>query len=138
MFPYTTIDSTGNTTAKEIWNMKKERRFLVEDINCEIFVEVAKRQKEIFDWLDEYIDNFHNDWFDPCDDSFDILYNDGTYDFIDGCYDGHKIKRKNIASIVYNNPCTYIVFGKFEINEYGVVTTSFVEKIAEENIKEIA
>lgn len=117
--------------------MKKDRRFLVKDINCGILVELAKRQKEIFDWMDDYIENFHYDWFDPCDDSFEILYNDGTYDFVDGCYDGHKIKRKNISSIVYSNSNSYIVFGKFEINEYGVVTASFAEKIAEENIEEI-
>ena len=39
--------------------------------------------------------------------------------------------------MIYNNPCTSIVYGTFEINEYGVVTTSVIEKISNVNIKEI-
>lgn len=67
-----------------------------------------------------------------------ILYKDGTEDHVDVYYDGHKIKRKNIASIVYANENTYIVYGNFEINEYGIVTTSFDERIASQNIVEVA
>lgn len=118
--------------------MKKDRKFLVEDIACEILVEVASTQKEVFGWMDQYVENFENDWFDASDESFTILYRDGTTDYIDIDYDGHKIKRKNIASIVYNNPSSYIIYGNFEINEYGVVTVSADEVIAEENIKEVA
>lgn len=115
--------------------MKKDRIFLIQDINCEVIVEVAKTQKEIFDWLDNYTENLEYDWFDASDDCFHILYKDGSYDCIDTNYDGHKIKRNNIASMVYDNPCTSIVYGNFAINEYGVVTTSF-EEIIDTNIIE--
>lgn len=116
--------------------MKKDRRFLVKDIDTEILVEVMSR-KEVFGWLNEYLENLPYDWFDGSDDCFHILYKDGTYDYINEEYDGHKIKKQNIVSIVYDNPCTSIVYGNFEVNEYGVVTTAFEEKIADNNIIEI-
>lgn len=116
--------------------MKKDRRFLVKDIDTEILVEVVNR-KEVFDWLDEYLENLPYDWFDGSDNCFHILYKDGTYDYINEEYDGHKIRKQNIVSIVYDNPCTSIVYGNFEVNEYGVVTTAFEEKIADTNIVEI-
>ena len=114
-----------------------ERIFKVEDIDCEIIVEVVSKQKDIFDFLDEYIDNLSYDWFDGSDDSFEILYNDGTSEYISDDYDGHKIRRNNIASMVYNNACTAVVYGKFEVNEYGIVYASADEKIAEQNITEV-
>lgn len=116
--------------------MKKDRRFLVKDIDTEILVEVMSR-KEVLDWLNEYIENLPYDWFDGSDSCCHILYKDGSYDYINEEYDGHKIKKQNIASIVYDNPCTSIVYGNFEVNEYGVVTTAFEEKIADSNIIEI-
>lgn len=115
----------------------KKRTFLIKDIECESVVEIAKTRKEVFEWMGEYIENMQYDFFDASDDCFAILYKDGTTDYIDEDYDGHKIKRKNIVSIVYNNPCTAIVFGNFEINECGVVTVSEEEIIAKENIIEI-
>lgn len=117
--------------------MIKDRTFLIQDINHKMLVEVMKTQKEIFGWLDEYIENLSFDWFDGSNDCFYILYKDGGLDCVNEEYDGHKIKRKNIASIVYTNACTDMVYGKFEINEYGVVTPSFEEKIANTNIIEI-
>lgn len=118
--------------------MKKNARiFKVEDIDAEIIVEFAKNPKEVFGWLDEYVENLQYDWFFASDEYFDILYDDGTEDRIDEEYDGHKIRRQHIASMLYQNPCTYIVYGNFEMNEYGVCYTAFEEKIAEENITEI-
>ena len=114
-----------------------ERIFKIEDIDCEITVEVVNRQKDILDYMDEYIDNMNYDWFDASDDCYMILYKDGTSECIYEDYDGHKIKRKGIVSIVNNNPCTSVVYGNFAINEYGVVTTSEVEDISEDNIREI-
>ena len=117
---------------------KAERNFLVKDIDCVVTVEFVSRAKEIFDYMEDYIYNLqNNDWFDASEDSFAILYKDGTFVWVDEDYEGQKIKRQHIASIVYNNPCTAIVYGNFEINEYGVVTTSFEEIIAEENIEEV-
>ena len=40
--------------------------------------------------------------------------------------------------MVYNNVCTSIVYGGFEINEYGVITASETTVIAEHNITEVA
>lgn len=51
--------------------------------------------------MDEYLENLPDEWFDGMNDCFYILYKDGTYDCINEEYDGHKIKRINIASIVY-------------------------------------
>lgn len=112
------------------------KTFLIKNIDCEIIVEEESR-KEILSWMDEYIENFQYDWFDASDQAFSILYKDGTCDFINEEYDGHKVKRTNIASIVYDNECTSMVFGNYEINEYGVVTTSFEMRI-DEGIKEVA
>ena len=116
---------------------KSERHFMIQDINCISIVEIVSKTKDIFDWLDNYIENLRYEWFESSDESFSILYKDGTQDYIDENYDGHKIKKQNIQSMIYNNPCTSMVYGTFEINEYGVVTTSIIEKISDVNIKEI-
>lgn len=117
--------------------MKKDRIFLIKDIDCKVLVEVMSR-KEVLEWMDEYLENLPYEWFDGSEDCFQILYKDGSCDYINEEYDGHKIKRQNIVSIVYDNACTSIVYGNFEINEYGVITTAFEEKIAEENVIEIS
>lgn len=101
--------------------MRKEiREFHIADVDCTIEIEVMSAKKDIFDWLDQYIDNLQYDWFDPTDESFEILYKDGTTEFVDSFYDGHKIRRQNIKSMLYNNPCTYMVYGNYKVNEYGV------------------
>ena len=115
----------------------KRRAFNIIDIDCITIVEVSSNKKEIFSWMDEHIENMMGGWDYADDDSYEILYNDGTYDYVDCCYDGHKIKRNNIKSMVFNNAETSIVFGPFEINEYGVVTVSEEEKISKENIEEV-
>ena len=113
-----------------------KRTFLIKDIDCEMLVEEESR-KEILSWLDEYIENLAYDFFDGSNQTFSILYKDGSTDFINEEYDGHKIKRTNISSIVFVNECSSMVFGNYEINEYGVVSTAFETNI-NENIKEIA
>lgn len=105
--------------------MRKEiRTFHITDVNCTIEIEIMSTTKDVFDWLDQYIENLQYDWFDATDESFQILYKDGTTEYIDSSYDGHKIRRQNIKSMVYNNPCTYIVYGEYEVNEYGVVNVA--------------
>ena len=104
--------------------MRKEIRTIhTSDVDTDVEIEIMTRAKDVLDWMDEYIENFEEDWFDPTDDSFEILYKDGTTDSVDSWYDGHKIRRQGIKSIVYNNPCTYIVYGDYEVNEYGIVHT---------------
>lgn len=115
-----------------------ERIFKIVDIDCEIIIEVVNRQKDILDWLDNYIENFHYDFFATEDESFEIIYKNGETDYISSDYDGHRIKRNNILSMVYNNACTAMVYGGFEINEYGVVSAANDVKIANENIIEVA
>lgn len=114
----------------------KERIFKIQDIDCDLTVEIVNKQKDIFDSLDEYIENCQYEWYDTSDDSFEILYTNGTSEHICSDYDGHKIKRNGILSMVHNNPCTAIVYGNFSINEYGVVHPSEVEEISD-NIKEV-
>lgn len=120
--------------------MKKEtirETYRIIDIDCDVIIENVTR-KEALSWLDEFIENYEFDWCDLSDDSYEILYNDGSRDYINEDYDGHKIKRVNIASIVFNNAETAIVYGGYEINEYGVVSASFEKLIACENIEKIA
>ena len=85
-----------------------------------IDVAIMTTRKDVLDYVDEYVENLNNDCFDSTDESFEIIYKDGTSDFVDSFYDGHKIKRQNIKSILYNNPCDYIVFGEYVMNKYGV------------------
>lgn len=114
----------------------KNRYFFLKDIKTTVIVEFEKTQKSIFGWLDEMLANLPYEWYQT-DDVFYILYKDGVEEYIDREYDGHKIKRNNIASIVYSNDCSYIVYGNFEMNEYGVVYPSYEEKINQDNIIEI-
>ena len=114
-----------------------ERVFRIEDLDCYIAIEIVNRQKDIFDYIDDYIENLSYDWFDGSDDSFQIVYKDGTEEYIDEEYDGHKIRRNNILSMVYNNACDSVVYGGFEINEYGVVSASDRVVIADHNITEV-
>ena len=101
--------------------MRKEiKSVYVEDIKIDI--EIMTTAKDVLGWMEQYLDNFQYDWFDTTDESFFIVYKDGSTDSIDSFYDGHKIRKQNIKSIVYNNPEDYIVYGDYEINEYGVVT----------------
>lgn len=115
------------------------REFLVVDVDVVIQVWEVSR-KEIFANLEDYIDYLNylpEDQLDDGDDSFAILYRDGSEDYITWDYDGHRIKKYNIHSMVYSNPEDYLVYGPFAINEYGVVTTSEYEDIDDTNIVEI-
>jgi D-hexose-6-phosphate mutarotase len=114
----------------------KDRYFHVKDIDCTITVEYLTR-KEMLSWLDEYAENVKSGFGCVSDESYEILYKDGTTDFIDESYDGHKIRRQNIASIVNCNPSTYMVFGHFEMNEYGVAGAAFTDEIDDTNIEEV-
>lgn len=112
------------------------RHFHIVDIDCDIKVEYETR-KNLLDRIDEYICNLQEtEFFDPTDASFTVLYEDGTTDYIDLDYDGHKIRRQHIVSIVNTNPESNIVYGNFSMNEYGCVTVSEVEEISDYNIIE--
>ena len=115
---------------------KGDRLFRIDDIDCTVLVERASR-KELLRDLGWFIDNVVNDDCDMDGENYEILYDDGTVDYIDQEYDGHKIRKQHIISIVNSNPCTYIVFGNFEMNEYGVVYASAEMEISDTNITEL-
>ena len=116
----------------------KERRFWIEDVECEIIIEVMSRQKDILDIMFDMIESMQDvNCYGMKDDCFEIIYKDGTIDIIDEFYDGHKIRRNNIISICNNNSATAMVYGNFSINEYGVTSASVEEEIADYNIREI-
>lgn len=100
--------------------------FKTKDTDNEFIIEQAPNKKEILNCLDNHIENLAYDWFNGEDYAFYILYKDGSEDCIIGSdYDGHKVKKTNIESMVYSNASTNIVYGNYSINEYGVVQPSF-------------
>ena len=113
----------------------KAREFRIIDIDHIITVEFASR-KYMLELIEDYIENLENG-FDMSDFCYDILYKDGTEDFINEEYDGHKIRKINIASIIEHNPEDDIVYGNFEMNEYGCTVASFETVISDHNIEEI-
>lgn len=116
--------------------MKKRlenREFIIPSINCTSVVEFDTR-KNLLDYMECFIENLKQG-FKP-EEYYDILYSDGTEDRIDQEYDGHKIRRQHIVSMVYNNVITSCVYGNFEINECGSVYPS-IQTIISEKLKEI-
>ena len=106
----------------------KRRKFLITDINEQMVVEEITR-KDALSYIDEHLENigYNNDMSDY---AFRILYKNGNIDYVAGNdYDGHKITRINIESIVIDTPCDSMVYGNYEINQYGVVTPSSEMKI---------
>lgn len=98
--------------------VKKTDTYNIEGITIEVVIMTTR--KDVLDYADEYIENLDNEWFDATDETFEIIYKDGSTEYIDSNYEGQKIRRNNIKSILYNNPCGYIVYGEYEMNEYGV------------------
>ena len=94
--------------------MKKDRYFYMADIDCEMLVEVMSR-KELLKMLDKYVENLrwldeagenpYCEFVDVSSDSFEILYKDGSRDYIDVEYDGslppHNA-RKSLYGAVHN------------------------------------
>lgn len=113
----------------------KRRAFLITDINEQIVVEEITR-KDALSYIDEHLENigYNNDMSDY---AFRILYKNGDIDCVAGNdYDGHKISRINIESIAIDNPCTSMVYGNYQINQYGVVNPALEMQI-DGNIKEL-
>lgn len=113
----------------------KSRCFVIKDIDEKMYVEETTR-KDILGYIDEHLENIESE-NDMSDYAFRILYKDGSTDAVSGNdYDGHKIKRINILSIVVDNPCTSITYGNYTINQYGVVNPSSEMEI-DNNIIEV-
>lgn len=62
---------------------------------------------------------------------------DGSVDYINEGYDGHKIKSQHIASMVYTNSYSDMAYDKFEMNPYGVIYPVCKEQIDDTNIIEL-
>ena len=116
--------------------MKKDRYFFMKDIEATIIVEHTTK-KDLLSWLAEYVEMITGGYGYAKDDTYEILYTDGTTDYINEEYDGHKIRKTNIAAIVNSNASTYLTYGKYEVSETGVVYAAFDEKIDNTNIVEI-
>lgn len=118
----------------------KRRYFYLKDVGCTIKIEEISR-KEMLAWLDDYVkcvleNNYYKrNMYDTENDSYEILYNDGKTDYIDNEYDGHKIKRTNIVSIVNCNAESNMTYGNFSINECGVVHASATRQIDDKVIE---
>lgn len=112
----------------------KRRIFKILDIGCEISV-VETTRKEVLSLMDNLIENIAEN-LDVSDEKVSILYKDGSYDYIDESHDGHKIRRQNIRSIIYEDSGESFIYGPYAINEYGVVTVSDRMNIDNKNIKE--
>ena len=112
------IHGSSSNSLKGKDMIKRIDTYNIEGITIE--VKITTTRKDVLDYMDEYIENLENEWFDATDESFEIIYKDGTSTYIGSDYEGEKIRRNNIKSILYNNPCDYIVYGEYEINEYGV------------------
>lgn len=121
---------------KKYWERTKEDSiYKIVDLDVNIIVEHFSR-KYLLSSIDDYIENIQYGYEDA-DTTYSILYADGTTDYIDSEYDGHKIRKINIVSIIENNSCTSIVFGGYEINDCGVVSTSDKISIDTSNIVQI-
>ena len=119
----------GNSMKKA----QENRKFIIPSIDCTSVVEFDTR-KNLLDYLDCFIENLQQG-FKP-EEYYDMLYDDGTEDRIDQEYDGHKIRRQHIVSMVYNNEMTSCVYGNFEINEWGSVYPA-IQTIISEKLREV-
>lgn len=126
---------TNTTTEKEKNTMQTIRTFRTKDTKCIITIEVETR-RNLLDFLIQYLENREFEWFVDTVDTFKILYKDGSSDYISSEYDGHHIKMINIKSIVWDNGETYVVYGNFSINDYGVVDVADGIQI-DSNIEEV-
>lgn len=86
----------------------------------------AKSYREVLGLLDEYIYNLScfNSGETISEDyifgtHFEILYQDGSQEYIDDSYDGHKIKRQHIIGIVCDGLDVTIVKGKYMSDNYA-------------------
>lgn len=77
---------------------KKYRYFYVPSIDT-IQLIILTTRKDILERLDEFIENLSYGYY-VSDFSFEILYDDGTRDYIDKNYDGHEIKQTHMEDSI--------------------------------------
>ena len=118
--------------------LANERYFYMKDVECTITISYTTR-KELLELLDNILNNCYDtyEYMENEGACFHIMYKDGSEDVIDMFYNGHKIKKINIASIVYTDATENLVWGNFEVSEYGSVIASLTEKIDNTNVVEV-
>ncbi len=101
----------------------KKKLYYREDIDDYVIVWETHRQKDILDILDELLENSKTLGWNYCfeDDTFYIEYKDGTTYYAGQFDEDGEYRKKGIAKIVYTNANDTQVFGKYEVNEYGIV-----------------
>ena len=115
-----------------------DRYFYIKDVECTTTVSYTTR-KELLELLDNTINNRYDtlEFMEDEGACFHIMYKDGSEDVIDMFYNGHKIKKIHIASMVYSDATETLVYGNFEVSECGTVSASLTEKIDDTNIVEV-
>lgn len=115
-----------------------DRYFYIKDVECTTTVSYTTR-KELLELLDNTINNRYDtlEFMEDEGACFHIMYKDGSEDVIDMFYNGHKIKKIHIASMVYSDATETLVYGNFEVSECGSVCASLTEKIDNTNIVEV-
>lgn len=109
------------------------RTYHVDDVDIDIEI-VETSRKQVLSYLDNLIDCIdrkdelwksgrqYMDNIDVSEMCVMIAYKDGTEDYINEEYDGHKIRRTNISGIVYDDEGGTSIYGNYTVNEWGVVT----------------
>lgn len=104
--------------------MVRKKVYPVKDFDNGITIFECTRQKEILETLNELLENAQQFGLEYIfdDNSFYIEYADGsTYD-ISACGAYGRYKKRGIKRIIYNNANDTMVYGNYEINEYGCVS----------------
>ena len=90
-------------------------------------------KKEMYEFLDNYSAQGCHD-----DESFGLLYKDGTIVIIDENNPAKKYAKRGLVAIVENNECCFGQWGdSYELDENGAVTISNEGKIIAENAYEV-
>lgn len=101
----------------------KKKLYSIEGMEEKSIVYETKRQRDILDVLDEMLEGVDTFGWEYTfeDDSFFIEYKDSsTYsaDFFEEC---GKYKKKGIKRIIYTNVHDTMVYGEYNVNEFGDV-----------------
>lgn len=115
--------------------MKLGRRYFYNFIDEYIITIYQTTRKDLLGYVDEFIENLEYG-HDMSDFSYQILYSTGDEVYLaQDWYEGEKIRRTHIVSIVGTNPEEDMVFGSFELSDEGRVYIASQEKISDNFIE---
>ena len=107
------------------------RRYFYNLIDEYIITIYQTTRKDLLGYIDEFIENLEYG-YDMSDFSYSILYDNGDNVFLsEDWYEGEKLRRTHIVSIVGTNPEEDVVFGSFELSDEGQVYVDSQEKISD-------